>query len=244
MYHELRKRGTSAATRPLVGSMSERIRAQIAAIIRDDLEAEATAGFPLLQRFPNSETAGVAGHFARLSPRDREMLLDALAYYSTVKWSHDVVRQKMAHPVLGRFLAKQPSYPPGDWYGARPKKSLLKKSVTERLANAGFARNKPLPARPADVLEFSHPDPSFAGYLLISFDPGFPRQMDVGLYDWLRGDLAKHQHRLCVCTDEVQPGHDRGVPRDVEQLEVQPLVAPEQLEQPSAIATAGVNASR
>src|SRR5258708_6075372 len=109
--------------------MSEGLRSQIAAIVRHDLAEEATAGFPLLHRFPNSETNGVPGYFARMSPPDREILLDALAYYSSVKWSHEVVRQKMAHPVLGPFLARHPSYPPGDWYGERPKKSLLKRSV-------------------------------------------------------------------------------------------------------------------
>jgi len=101
--------------------MSEGLRSQIAAIIRHDLAGEATAGFPLLQRFPNSETTGVSGYFAGICRPGREILLDALAYYSTVKWSHEVVRQKMAHPVLGPFLARHPSYPPGDWYGARPK---------------------------------------------------------------------------------------------------------------------------
>jgi hypothetical protein len=169
--------------------MPEGLRSQIAALIRQDLAAEAGAGFPLLQRFPNSETAGIPAYFARLSAPDREALLDALAHYSTIKWSHEVVREKRAHPVLGPFLAKRPSYPPGDWYGERPKKSLLKKSVREALANAGFARIKRESPSQSDVLEFSHP--SFEGRLIVSFDPGFPRQMDFGFCEWLRGDLRK-----------------------------------------------------
>ena len=55
--------------------MSEVLRARIAAIIRQDLAEEAAGGFPLLQRFPNSETASVPGHFTNLSPSDREILL-------------------------------------------------------------------------------------------------------------------------------------------------------------------------
>lgn len=172
--------------------MSEELRSRIAGIVRDDLAAEAEAGFPLLRRFPNSETAGVPAYIARLSKANRESLLDALAHYSTVKWSHEVVREKRAHPVLGPYLAKQPLYPSGDWYGERSKKSLLKKSVTERLGVAGFVRKKREPASPSDVLEFAHPDPSFAGRLIVSFDPGLLRQMDFGFRDWLCPDLSKH----------------------------------------------------
>jgi hypothetical protein len=172
--------------------MPEALRTQIAAIIRQDLAAEAAAGFPLLRRFPNSETASVPEYFAGISPPEREILLDALAHYAMIQWSHEVVREKSAHPVLRPFLARRPLYPPGDWYGARPKKSLLKKTMTEKLAEAGFARRKQPPNSHPDVLEFSHPDPSFVGRLLISFDPGFPRQMDFGFRDWLRGGLAKH----------------------------------------------------
>jgi hypothetical protein len=179
---------TEVATDPQGSFMSEDPRSRIAAIVRQDLAEEAAAGFPLLQRFPNSETASVPSYFSRISQPDREILLDALAYYSTIRWSHDVVREKKAHPILGPFLARQPSYPPGDWYGERPKKSLLKKTVVEKLADAGFTRTKSQ-SRPTDVIEFSHADPSFEGYLLISFDPGFPRQMDFGFRDWMRADL-------------------------------------------------------
>jgi hypothetical protein len=153
---------------------------------------EAAAGFPRLQRFPNSETAGVPGYFSRMSQPDREILLDALAYYSTIRWSHEVVREKKAHPVLGPFLAKQPSYPSGDWYGGRPKKSLLKRTVIEKLAHAGFTRTKSQSGPQPDVIRFSHLDSNFEGHLTISFDPGFPRQMDFGLRDWMRADLVMH----------------------------------------------------
>jgi hypothetical protein len=170
---------------------AEVLRAKIAGMVRADLAEEAAAGFSLVGRFPNSETASVPGHFEGFSASDKEILLDALAHYSTVQWSHEVVREKSAHPVLRRFLARRPIYPPGDWYGARPKKSALKKAMSEALTKAGYARIKE-PNLPADLLRFSHPDPAFAGRLFISFDPGFPRQMDFGLNDWLRADLARH----------------------------------------------------
>ncbi|MBV8575652.1 MAG: hypothetical protein JOZ58_11550, partial [Acetobacteraceae bacterium] len=162
------------------------------AIIRQDLAEEAAQGFPLLKRFPNSETASVAGHFATISPADREILLDALAHYSTIKWSHEVVREKKAHPVLGPYLSRRPLYPPVDWYGERPRKSALKKSVVERLTQAGFTRRKREARSSADVMEFSHPDPSFEGYFLVSFDPGLLRQMDFGFRHWMRGGLKQH----------------------------------------------------
>jgi hypothetical protein len=171
--------------------MSEELRSQIAAVIRRDLAAEAEAGFPLLRRFPNSETASVPGYFAALNPPEREVLLDALAHYSTIQWSHEVVREKKAHPVLGRFLARQPVYPAGDWHGERPKKSVLKKSIVERLSRAGYVRRKQEGYSHAYVMEFSHPDPSFEGRLIVSFDPGLLRQMDFGFRDWMRPGLKK-----------------------------------------------------
>jgi hypothetical protein len=172
--------------------MSEELRSQIAAIIRQDLAAEADAGFALLQRFPNSETACVPGAFARLAKPDQESLLDALAHYSTLKWSHEIVREKRAHPVLGRYLAKQPLYPKRDWYGERPKKSALKKSITEALTAAGYTRIKREPPSPSSVVEFSHPDPAIKARLIVNFDPGLMRQMDFGFREWLHPDLAKH----------------------------------------------------
>ncbi len=175
--------------------MSEGFRARMAAIIRQDLAEEAAAGFPLIKRFPNSEIASVPGYFANMAPADREILLDALAHYSTIQWSHDIVREKQAHPVLGPYLKRRPSYPPGDWYGERPRKSELKKSVVERLAQAGFARQKQQGRSPADVMEFMHPDASFEGHLIVSFDPGLLRQMDFGFRDWVRGGL-KQQFEL------------------------------------------------
>jgi hypothetical protein len=183
---------SEAATPPSGSPMSEDLRSRIAAIIRDDLAEEVSAGFPLLQRFPNSETAGVPGYFLRISQADREILLDALAHYSTLTWSHDIVREKKAHAVLGPFLARQPLYPPGDWYGERPRKSLLKKTVVEKLANAGFARKKQQSPWNTDVIVFSHPDPSFEGHLMVSFDPGLLRQMDFGFNNWMRADLLKY----------------------------------------------------
>ena len=172
--------------------MSEELRSQIAAVIRQDLAVEAAAGFPLLKRFPNSEIASVPAYFANISPSDGETLLDALAHYSTIKWSHEIVRERKAHPVLGPYLARRPLYPPGDWYGERPRKSALKKSVVDRLTRAGFTRIKQQDHSPAYVMEFSHPDQSFEGHLIVSFDPGLMRQMDFGFRSWLRSDLSKH----------------------------------------------------
>jgi hypothetical protein len=176
--------------------MSEDVRSRIAAIIRQDLADEAAAGFPLVRRFPNSETAGAPDYFSKLSQADREILLDALAHYSTIKWSHDVVRERNAHPVLGPYLHKQPAYPPGDWYGARARKPLLKKTVVEKLSSAGFARKKQPGGWPPDVLGFSHPDPSFQGHLIVGFAPGLRRQMDFGFRDWMRADLIAHLEPL------------------------------------------------
>jgi hypothetical protein len=172
--------------------VSEELRSQIASIIRDDLALEADRGFPLLQRFPNSETACVPGCFARLAQPDRDGLLDALAHYSTIKWSQEIVREKRAHPVLGPYLAKQPLYPPRDWHGERPRKSLLKKSINGALAAAGYVRkNREVPA-PSDVVEFSHPDPAVHGRLIVNFDPGLMRQMDFGFREWMCPTLSKH----------------------------------------------------
>jgi hypothetical protein len=168
------------------------LRSEIAAVIRHDMAAEADAGFPLLQRFPNSETASVPAWYARLARSDREVLLDALAHYSTLKWSQEIVREKRAHPVLGPYLARQPLYPKRDWYGERPAKSQLKKSITAALTEAGYARIKREPPSPASVVEFSHPDPSVEARLIVNFDPGLMRQMDFGFREWLRPGLAKH----------------------------------------------------
>ena len=61
--------------------------------------------------------------------------------------------------------------------------------MIEKLALAGFARAKSQSGSRTDVVEFAHPDSNFEGHLTISFDPGFPRQMDFGFRDWMRADL-------------------------------------------------------
>ena len=170
--------------------MPEDLRREIAAIIRQDMAEEARGGFPLLKRFPNSEIASVPPCFAQLAKPEQESLLDALAHYSTLQWSHDRVREKKAHPVLGPWLGKRPLYPPGDWHGARPGKSLLKKSMVAALTAAGYLRQKREPPTPSNVLEFSHP--AFPARLIVSFDPGLMRQMDFGFRDWLAPALARH----------------------------------------------------
>ena len=60
------------------------LRARIAEVVRHDLAAEADAGFALLRRFPNSETAGIPDYIARLGEVERDALLDALAHYCTL----------------------------------------------------------------------------------------------------------------------------------------------------------------
>ena len=55
-----------AANRSTVG-LTEFLRARLAAVVREDLAVEASAGFPLLSRFPNSEVAGVPDYVSRLS---------------------------------------------------------------------------------------------------------------------------------------------------------------------------------
>jgi hypothetical protein len=170
--------------------MAKQARSEIAGMIRSDMAEEASAGFPLLMRFPNSETMGIPGYFSRLSPADRDALLGALAHFSTVQWSHDIVREKKAHKVLGPFLARQPTYPAGDWYGDRPRKTQLKKAVMDELTRAGYVRSSAAGNRPSDVVELIHPDRTFSGYLLLSFDPGFPRQLDFGFRNWLHPSLC------------------------------------------------------
>src|SRR5215469_13577265 len=149
-------------------TMPDELRTRITAVIRGDLAREAAGGFPLLRRFPNSETAGVPQHFSRLNRHNQDCLLDALAHFSTLQWSQEMVREKKAHPLLGPYLAKQPSYPPGDWYGARPKKTLLKKTMIEALSKAGYAPIKQRDGRPSHVATFAHPDASFPGTLVVS----------------------------------------------------------------------------
>jgi hypothetical protein len=54
---------------------------------------------------------------------------------------------------------------------------------------AGFVpRNRERPGS-SDWQEFTHPDSAFPGTLRVSFDPGFPRQLDYGYGNWLRPDL-------------------------------------------------------
>ena len=170
--------------------LTENLRARIAAVVREDLAAEAAAGFPLLRRFPNSEIASVPGCVSRLAEPDRARLIDVLAHYSTLWWSYDVVLERKARPILGPYLARSPAYPAGDWYGARPKKRLLKTSVMEMLTEIGYARQTIEGARGTDVVEYRHPDPAFAARLIVDFDPGLIRQMDFGFRDWLSHGLA------------------------------------------------------
>jgi hypothetical protein len=169
--------------------MSAALRAKIAAIIRADLAEEAAAGFPLLRRLPDSETASVPDAFLAMNEAERESLLDALAHYSTVKWSHEVVKEKQAHPVLGRYLYRGHKFGPGDPYGReRPSKSLLRSLVTAKLAAAGFTRQKGRP----NILEFGWAAGPPGSRLYVDLDPGLLRQMDYGLKDWMHADLIEH----------------------------------------------------
>jgi hypothetical protein len=168
--------------------MSEELRSRVALLIREDLAGEMAAGFPLLSRFPNSETAAIPAFVAALSAAERESMLDALARYATLRWDHAQNQQKRDNPAIPRLGRPQPRYPDGDWYGGRPKKTALKRAVADRLAAAGFVRRKG--AGSSDWQDYAHPDSAFPGTLCLSFDPGFPRQLSYGYRDWLRADLA------------------------------------------------------
>jgi hypothetical protein len=175
--------------------MSEELRARVAAEIRRDLAEEAAGGFPLLRRFPDSETACVPGFFAGLSPEERESLLDGLAFSATHEWSFQFREDlTQAFPVLRglQMRSLKPLYPEYDWYGGRPKKAKLKRAVADALKRAGFARRKRDTPGSEDWMEFSRPEGSFPGYVGLFFDPGFPRQIDYGWRDWLRPALSVH----------------------------------------------------
>jgi hypothetical protein len=168
--------------------MSEELRSRVAALIRSDLAEESAAGFPLLSRFPNSETAAIPGFVSALSTAERESMLDALALYATLRWDHKQNLEKRNNPAIPRLGRPQPRYPDNDWYGGRPKKTALKRAVADKLAAAGLLQRKRESGTP-DWQEFVHPDAAFPGTLGISFDPGFPRQLDYGYRNWLRPEL-------------------------------------------------------
>jgi len=174
-------------------AISEDLRTRVAAEIRRDLAEEAAAGFPLLRRFPDSETAGVPAFFASLSAEERESLLDGLALNATRESNlqhHE--EQNRAFPVLRSLQYLKPVYPAGDWFGGRPKKAKLKRAVADRLAASGFTRRKPETPGASDWMEFGRPNSAHPGRLALFFDPGFPHQLDYGFRDWLRPDLRVH----------------------------------------------------
>ena len=171
--------------------MLEDLRNRIVAAIRADLADEAARGFPLVGRFPNSETAGLPAYFDRLSAEERDRLLNALALHATHQWSYAFNQELQADPVVRGLRYLKPLYPEGDWYGGRPKKTALKKAVAQSLVENGYVRVKLETPGAADVMKFAHPDPEFQGWLSLFFDPGFPRQVDFGFRNWLRADLLR-----------------------------------------------------
>ena len=175
--------------------MSEVLRARVAAEIRRDLAEQAGAGFPLLRRFPDSETAAVPAFVSGLSAEERESLLDGLVWHATHEWDYQQREELIqAFPVLRGLQMRYLKcvYPESDWYGGRPKKAKLKRAVADGLVAAGFARRKRETPGSSDWMEFSHPDEAFPGFVGLFFDPGFPRQIDYGWRHWLRSDLATH----------------------------------------------------
>jgi hypothetical protein len=164
---------------------STELQGNIVAIIRDDMAEEAAAGFPLLNMFPNSETAGVPTFFQSIHKSDQEALLDGLAYYSVLPFSHELVKEKDADPLLHKFLNKQPDYGPSYLVG-RPRQSALKKLLIERLTRSGFECKK------KGTYIYCR---GFVGTteatLKINLDPGLMRQLDYGLCDWMKEDLVK-----------------------------------------------------
>jgi hypothetical protein len=169
--------------------MSEELRSRVAALIRRNLVEEMEAGFQLLRRFPNSEMAAMPDFVSGLSIADRESMLDALALYATLRWDPERNLEKRNNPAIPRLGRPQPRYPDGDWYGSRPKKTTLKRTVADNLAAVGFVPRKRERPGSSDWQEFTHPDSGFPGTLCVSFDPGFPRQLDYGYRNWLRPDL-------------------------------------------------------
>ena len=122
--------------------MSDKLRSRVALLIREDLAGEMASGFPLLSRFPNSETASIPAFVAALSAADRDSMLDALARYATLRWDYAQNQEKQNNPAIPRLGRPQPRYPDGDWYGGRPNKTTLKRAVAGKLAAKGFVRRK------------------------------------------------------------------------------------------------------
>jgi hypothetical protein len=146
------------------------------------------AGFQLLRRFPNSEMTAVPDFVPCLSIAERESMLDALALYATVRWDPERNLEKRNNPAIPRLGRPQPRYLDGDWCGSRAKKTTLNRAVADNLAADFVPRNRER-AGSSDWQEFTHPDSAFPGTLCISFDPGFPRQLDYGYRNWLKPDL-------------------------------------------------------
>ena len=173
--------------------MSEDLRTRVAAEIRRDLAEQAAAGFSLLRRFPDSETAGVPAFFAGLSAEERESLLDGLAWNATRESNPQQHEERSrTFPVLRGLRYLKPQYPSGDWFGGRPKKAKLKRTVADKLLAAGFVRRKRETPGGSDWMEFGRLGSAHPGRLVLFFDPGFPRQIDYGWRHWLRSDLATH----------------------------------------------------
>ena len=173
--------------------MSEDLRTRVAAEIRRDLAEQAAAGFSLLRRFPDSETAGVPAFFAGLSAAERESLLDGLAWNATRESNPQQHEERSrTFPVLRGLRYLKPQYPSGDWFGGRPKKAKLKRTVADKLLAAGFVRRKRETPGGSDWMEFGRLGSAHPGRLVLFFDPGFPHQLDYGFRDWLRPDLRVH----------------------------------------------------
>jgi hypothetical protein len=172
--------------------LNTELHAKVTAIIRDDLAREAANGFPFVSTFPNSETFGIPKYFDSLDVAEREKLLDALAHYSILPFSHEIVKEKQTNPVLHKYLRKQPYY--GTSYGAgRPSKATLKKRLIAYFTEKGFTCEKD-----GWVIRFYGKVGDIDATVKMFLDPGLMRQLDFSVGGWMKDDLREQLMTLAV----------------------------------------------
>lgn len=168
------------------------VQRDIVHIIRDELARESAADFPLLKTFPNSETLGVPQYFANLSSDDRETLLDAMAYYSLVPFSHELINEQKTNQVFHKFTYKQPSYGSSFMVG-RPPKNTLKKALIECLNKEGFDCKKE-----GSSVFARGTIGSASATVWMHFNPGAMRQFYFGVSDWMSDNIRQELAPLSV----------------------------------------------
>jgi len=82
---------------------------QIVSMIRDHMQAEADAGYPLLRRIPSARATACFDYLEHLSPAAREKLLEArarvaaLAFVLTPAAQHEILRLVNSNPALVKY---------------------------------------------------------------------------------------------------------------------------------------------